>query len=60
MDNIVDYGKSKVRAKKAAKKKGRTRIRTGVAWIKTKSDNHYTIQPFCGSKSLLISKILYS
>ena len=46
MDNIVDYGKSKVKTKKCSKKKGRTRIRTGVAWIKTKSDNHYTIQPF--------------
>jgi hypothetical protein len=60
MDNIVDYGKSKVKTKKCSKKKGRTRIRTGVAWIKTKSDNHYTIQPFCVSKSLLIIKILYS
>ena len=27
------------------KKKGRTRIRTGVVRIKTESDNHYTIQP---------------
>ena len=31
------------------KKKGRTRIRTGVVRIKTESDNHYTIQPCCMS-----------
>jgi hypothetical protein len=36
--------------KKNTKTKGRTRIRTGVAWIKTKSDNHYTIQPITNTQ----------
>ena len=37
--------KSLVREQKKTKKRGRTRIRTGVVRIKTESDNHYTIQP---------------
>ena len=40
----TEYVFNKIRMK-ILKKIGRTRIRTGVNWIKTNCDNHYTIQP---------------
>jgi hypothetical protein len=44
----------------ATKIEGRTRIRTGVAWIKTKSDNHYTIQPFTFQKILHVNPEVFN